>query len=123
MYKKIKITTSFGDKIFFKLKCVNTPKEIQKGLMYVKTMPINFGMLFIFDREEITSMWMKNTLIPLDMIFINTNFYIVDIIENTKPNTLNNLTPLIPFKYALEINAGLCEQHGIKFGNEIELIS
>ena len=79
-------------------------------------------MLFIFENEEIQSMWMKDTLIPLDMIFISKELDIVDTIENTKPKSTKTLLSNCASKYVLEINAGLCEQHGIRFCDKVELI-
>ncbi|MDP2909631.1 MAG: DUF192 domain-containing protein, partial [bacterium] len=78
------------------------------------------GMLFVFDKEDFYSFWMKNTLMPLDMIWINENNKIVYIQKNARPceteKCQNYATPE-KAKYVLEINAGLADKYGIKIGD------
>lgn len=87
-----------------------------KGLMHHKKLKENNGMLFVFDSEERQSFWMKNTHIPLDIIFVNENKEIVDIAPNNKPYSLRKITSLEYSKYVIETNAGYCKRHKIEVG-------
>lgn len=81
------------------------------------------GMLFLFENEGIYNFWMKNTLIPLDIIWIDENKKAVFIKENAMPCNLEDCEifhPAQKAKYVLEINGGLSEKYGLKFGNEIK---
>ena len=92
-----------------------------KGLMFREKLNENEGMLFIFDNEETQTFWMKNTLIPLDIIFIDKNFRIVDI-KNAVP-CKEELCPLYksskPAEYVLEVNKNFTIKNGIKVGNNL----
>jgi len=91
----------------------------EMGLMYRQSMPDNMGMLFIFDRDEMRSFWMKHTFIPLDLLFINADFEIVTIRENNKPLIEWSIQSDAPARYVLEVNAGFCVEHGIQKGHWI----
>ena len=71
-------------------------------------------MLFIFDSEIEQTFWMKNTLIPLDLIFLNNQKQVIGIIENATPQSLAPLTVYVPSRYVLEIKGGLAQKRGIK---------
>jgi len=92
----------------------------EMGLMYRQVMPENMGMLFVFDREEMRSFWMKNTYIALDLIFINSDYEIVTIRENNEPLIEWSIQSDAPARYVLEVNAGYCYEHGIKEGQRIQ---
>jgi uncharacterized membrane protein (UPF0127 family) len=77
------------------------------------------GMLFIFDAEERQSFWMKNTHIPLDIIFVNNEKTIVHIAENCEPYSLKPIPSFEYAKYVVEVNGGYARKHGIKVGSEI----
>lgn len=94
--------------------------ERQTGLMYRTTMKENRGMLFIFDKSDMKSFYMKNTYLPLDIIFIDENKKIINISKNTKPLNEQSVYSKAPAKYVLEINAGLSNQWNIKTGDSIE---
>ena len=92
-------------------------KELEKGS----------GMLFIFDREGIYPFWMKNTLIPLDIVWIGSDNKIVFISQNVQPClpakgdkflACPTVMPPVRAKYVLELNAGMCEKDGYKIGDE-----
>lgn len=94
-----------------------------KGLMNVKNLPENQGMLFVFLDESKKSFWMKNTYIPLDLIFISGDKKIVEIKENFEPCQQKNCpsyTSQKKAKYVLEVNGGFCQKHQIKEGDEIQ---
>ncbi len=93
-----------------------------KGLMNVKSLPENQGMLFVFLDESRKSFWMKNTYIPLDLIFISRDKKIVEIKENFEPCQQKNCpsyTSQKKVKYVLEVNGGFCQKHQIKEGDEV----
>ena len=93
-----------------------------KGLMNVKNLPENQGMLFVFLDESRKSFWMKNTYIPLDLIFISRDKKIVEIKENFEPCQQKNCpsyTSQKKAKYVLEVNGGFCQKHQIKEGDEV----
>ena len=100
-----------------------TPEEKAKGLVHREYLDENKGMLFIFEDEKAPSFWMKNTLIPLDMIFINSDNKIVDILvaEPCKKDPCKSYTPKADAKYVLEVNAGFSERHNAKIGDEVSI--
>lgn len=89
------------------------------GLMHYKELGENEGMLFIFEEEERHSFWMKNTAIPLDLIFINEQKEIVEIAPNNNPYSLKSITSLEYALYILEVNAGYCKDKNIEIGDKI----
>lgn len=93
--------------------------QTQRGLMYRRTLKQDRGMLFIFPDEEERSFWMKNTLISLDIMYLNTNKEIVSISENTPPKSEESIWSELPAKYVLEVNAGFVGQYQIQVGNKM----
>ena len=81
--------------------------ERSRGLMFRDQLKQDEGMLFIYPTNQIIKMWMKNTIIPLDMIFIDENGKIIEIFKMTKPKDLTPLGPDVKLKGVLEINGGL----------------
>lgn len=106
----------------FKVELAETPEQKAKGLMHREFLPVNQGMLFIFDNEKPRTFWMKNTLIPLDMVFINSNLNVVDI-KQAVPCTKEpcELYQSAPAQYVLEVNSGIAEEKEIKIGSKMEL--
>jgi len=106
----------------FDLELAETFAEHSQGLMFRENLPLNSGMLFIFEKEDDYSFWMKNTIITLDIIWINEN-KIVFIKRSAQPcinDPCESFSPNIPAKYVLEINGGLSEELGIIEGNEVK---
>ena len=103
----------------------NDPKEQSKGLMFRKSMEWNTGMLFVNDDVKYLAFWMKNTYIPLDMIFVDKDLRIVDIKEDVQPCLQEDICPSYPSKqpakYVLEVNAGFVQQNGIRVGDILYL--
>ena len=91
----------------------------KKGLMYIENLPINHGMLFEFDSPRIASIWMKNTHISLDILFIDENQTIIKIHNEAKPFNLRSITSKIKVKWILEMNGGLAKAMNIKTGDNI----
>lgn len=94
--------------------------ERELGLMYRSSMEENRGMLFVFPNEEPRYFYMKNTQIPLDIIYINADKQIVSIIENTTPYDETSLPSQKAAQYVLEVNAGMANKWGIKIGDTIQ---
>ena len=90
----------------FTIEIASSREEITQGLMFRKSMPENHGMLFIFPRESMLSFWMKNTYIPLDMLFINAKKEIIHIHEHAKPHDKTLISTPVAAMYVLELNAG-----------------
>jgi uncharacterized protein len=94
--------------------------EQAKGLMYRPYMPDSVGMLFIFQNVQPQSFWMKNTHIPLDIIYVDSNKKIVSIQKNTRPYSEESLPSYGDVQYVVEVNAGYTDLHGIKVGDSIQ---
>ncbi|SEM19236.1 hypothetical protein SAMN04487910_4384 [Aquimarina amphilecti] len=93
--------------------------ERETGLMYRKTMEEKRGMLFIQEKFKLQSFYMKNTLIPLDIIYIDDQYKIVSFQKDAKPLDETSLPSEKPAKYILEINSGLSDQWNLKIGDSI----
>lgn len=93
--------------------------ERARGLMSRKEMPPNAGMLFDFERNELVTMWMKNTFISLDMLFLDSFGTIVSITRDTQPQSLRQISSAGPVRGVLELNAGTVNRLGIKEGDRI----
>ncbi len=90
-----------------------------KGLMFRRTMPADHGMLFIYAPERPISMWMKNTILSLDMLFVKRDGTIAKIFERTEPFSERILSSGQPVYGVLELNAGSVERWGIKTGDQM----
>jgi len=93
--------------------------ERAQGLMYRTKLDENQGMLFVFPFEEFQSFWMKNTVLPLDMLFINSELKIVTIHKNTEPYSTKGYPSSSPAIYVLEVNAGFTDKYNIKQGDKV----
>lgn len=93
--------------------------ETQTGLMYRRRMENTEAMLFIFPDVAMHSFYMKNTAIPLDIIFIDEKMNIVSFQENAEPFNENGLSSRVPVKYVLEVNAGLVKEWSLAIGDQI----
>ncbi len=98
-----------------------TESARQRGLMYRKEMPEDEGMLFSWPVTRPLSFWMKNTCLPLDMLFIDADGFIVNILEQVP--TLNTLPRRsgCPARHVLEVNAGWARRHGVRPGQRVEI--
>ena len=115
-----KIDVSIYNKnITFNVEVAKTMEERRSGLMYRKKLLDNEGMLFIFPREKIIKLWMKNTYIPLDVIFISENKVIVDIKKNMEKLSETIVKSKVKSRYALEFNAGLINKLDIEIGDKV----
>lgn len=90
------------------------------GLMFRKSMPANRGMLFIFGDEQVREFWMKNTFIPLDIVFLDHTGKVVAI-RTMQPQDENTTSSDLPALYAIELNAGAAARAGVKEGDTITI--
>lgn len=100
--------------------------ELAQGLMFRKSLEENSGMLFVFSDAKTRSFWMKNTLIPLDMIWIGVDKKIVGITKNVQPcrtPACESYSSGKPVKFVLEVNAGFSEKHLLKPGDKAEFLN
>ena len=104
----------------FKIEIADSPYERQTGMMYRDSLEEQHGMLFIFENSELRGFYMKNTLIPLDLIFIDENYEIVHIYSKATPYETASISSQLPAKYVFEINGGLSKQIGIQKGMKIK---
>jgi uncharacterized protein len=98
-----------------------TPKQYAQGLMYRREMASDAGMVFVYQRAGKVSMWMKNTLIPLDMVFIDDSGKITKIVERTTPMSLDIISSGGPVRGVLELNGGTTSRLGVKAGDRVTL--
>ena len=96
-----------------------TFEQKQRGLMFIRNLPERTGMLFIYDEDEIRSMWMKNTYISLDLVFVREDGSVASVIRDAQPLSLQSLSSLAPVRYVLELNAGISRRYGIDRGSSI----
>ncbi len=106
--------------VSFEVEIADTPATRRTGLMYRKYLPPDRGMLFLFDQPELASFWMKNTEIPLDIMFISETGRIEKIAENTEPFSMDHIRSDGDVAAVLEINGGLSEKLGIAVGDFVQ---
>lgn len=116
------VTTSAGERVPVEVNIADTDAERQTGLMGQNVLPENAGMLFVFEGEQTLSFWMRDTLIPLSIAYIDAEGRIVDI-QDMQP--LDDVPPHYvsaePAQYALEVNQGFFEERGVVVGDTVEL--
>jgi uncharacterized membrane protein (UPF0127 family) len=98
-------------------------EERARGLMFRNSLAEDAGMLFVYPQEGMRTFWMKNTYLPLDLIFIGSNKRIVGIIENARPLSEDHLSINLPAQYVLEVNGGFARRHAVRIGSSVELPS
>jgi len=103
----------------FVVEMADEPEEISRGLMDRTEMAPDAGMIFDFGVPREASMWMKNTILPLDMLFLQPDGHIVAIARNTVPGSLAQINPGVPVKGVLELNAGRSAELGIEPGDTV----
>ena len=110
---------SGGEKHEFRVEVARTRKQQSRGLMYRRRLPADSGMLFVYRPPERAAMWMENTLIPLDMLFIGNDNRIVKIAERTMPLSRTIIRAPVPVRGVLELNAGTASRLGIRTGDKV----
>ncbi|HVX85089.1 MAG TPA: DUF192 domain-containing protein [Phycisphaerae bacterium] len=112
-------TVKIGD-TNFSLEIADTPEKQEKGLMFRPSMPATSGMLFVFDKPDTVSFWMKNTEIPLDIIFLDASGKVLAI-QRREPHDETGMGPPSPALLVIEINAGRAAAVGLKVGDKVSL--
>ena len=110
-----------GRTIRVQVEVARTDEQRARGLMYRKSLGAHEGMLFIFGNEEVQSFWMKNTYIPLDMIFITREMKVVGFVENAEPMTDTSRKVDAESTYVLEVRGGFVKAQGITTDTRVKL--
>ena len=119
--KRLNIYKKNQEVVQYYVDIADTYDKQKMGLMYVKKMPKNQGMFFIYGKERNVGIWMKNTFIPLDIIFIDKNGIITEIVQRPDTRSRTTTTSNEPSKYVLEINLGEAKRNDIQVGDFVSL--
>lgn len=114
----VELRGDFGE-ARFRVDVADDPAERAQGLMYVESMPASEGMLFVYEAPQTASFWMKNTFIPLDMIFVDEAGIVKRVHENAVPHDETSILGGDGILSVLEINGGLAGRIGIEAGTEL----
>jgi uncharacterized membrane protein (UPF0127 family) len=117
--ESLTITTSDGNVVEYEVEIARTASQMRRGLMFRDTMPENQGMLFVYQPERVATMWMKNTILSLDMLFVDNEGWIINIAENTIPFSLDRISSGQAVRAVVELNAGQVEKNGIQIGDRV----
>jgi len=117
---ELSIITSNGSKHNFLVEVARTEEEKKIGLMFRKTLAKNAGMLFLYKREALRLMWMKNTFIPLDILFIDKKGVIKRVVKRTVPHSLATISSRQSVLAVLELRGGVTSSLDIKKGDRIQ---
>jgi uncharacterized membrane protein (UPF0127 family) len=120
-HARLKIETRSGP-VLLDVEVADTEAQREHGLMFRRELPGNRGMIFLFGDEREITMWMKNTYIPLDMVFIGNDWQIVHIARGAEPLSTDIISSVQPASRVLEILAGQADKLGLKPGDTISLL-
>lgn len=113
------VSQSTGQSIAFNVELAANHKEQEKGLMHRESMPDDQGMIFTYPSPQHSYFWMKNTLIPLDIIFVGSDNRIIHIHKGAKPHDLTPIPSGGLSRAAIEVNAGIVDKFGISVGDKV----
>jgi uncharacterized protein len=113
------IRTASGKVVDFKIWEADTPRREEQGMMFIREMDEHTGMLFMFRENKQVIMWMKNTYISLDLVFLNAQGKIDYIAASATPQSEARIGPPTPEFAVLELKGGACERFGIKVGDKV----
>jgi len=116
---RVIVSTQSGKEYAARVEIADTPAKREMGLQYRRELAEDQGMLFLFPAEEVLTFWMKNTPIPLDMIFIGSDLKIVGIVHDAVPFSTTTRSVGVPSRFVLEIKGGLAKQKGIEVGDTV----
>lgn len=120
---KLQIVNQNNDQVAeFLVAVADSDYKKMYGLMNLEHLPENFGMVFHFSKDLVATMWMKNTMIPLDMLFVDNQGFIVNIKENAEPQSLEVISSEKPVNKVIEINGGISKKLGIAIGQTVRII-
>lgn len=116
-YTTVELVSPDGrQRIEFNVEEASTNATRSKGLMFRKELAAKNGMIFVYPEDRVLTFWMKNTYIPLDIVFVNSKFDVIGVLQNLTPLDTAPKDIGLPSKYAIEINAGLVSEFGIQAG-------
>ena len=119
-FPKAELTiVSAGGPHKFTVELATTPGQMEQGLMFRRSLPPDAGMLFDYRAPSMASMWMKNTLIPLDMLFVDQQGRVINIHERAVPGSLDPIAAMAPARAVIELNGGTAAHLGIKPGDRV----
>lgn len=104
----------------FRVWIADTPARREQGLMWIRSLPPDRGMLFVFERPQPMSFWMKNTYVPLDLLFVAPDGRVIRVAENAKPQSLENIDSLGIALGVLELKGGTARRLGLKTGDRLQ---
>src|SRR5262245_60127954 len=116
---QVTIATGGGSELTFQVEVADTPSKRELGLQYRRDLAVERGMIFLFPGDSELSFWMKNTPIPLDMLFIYKDGSIVGIVEHAVPFSTESRSVSGASQFVLEINGVLSKRYGIKAGDSV----
>lgn len=105
-FATLEVVNDAGETLTFDVYLAEDFDQHRRGLMFVRDMPETTGMLFIYEEIDIRSIWMKNTYIPLDIVFARDDGTVINIVRDATPQTLNSNRSTEPARYVLELNGG-----------------
>ncbi|NSZ19479.1 DUF192 domain-containing protein [Agrobacterium vitis] len=120
---QIEVNTSHHDPILLTVELAKTRAQRARGLMYRNHLPVGHGMLFSYRPARVVQMWMRNTVIPLDILFIDGHGRIEQVIANARPTSDTIITSAVPVRYVLEINGGSAQDLNVKAGDRIDFLT
>jgi len=115
----LQIKSASGDIFEFNIELAESPEQKSRGLMYRREMGADEGMLFLYRRDQVVTMWMANTFLPLDMLFIERDGTIARIQANTLPQSREVISSRKRVRAVLELNAGTARKLGIAPGDKV----
>lgn len=113
------VVSKDGSRHQFVVYLATSPDQQRRGLMFVRELPERTGMLFVYDGEATRSMWMKNTFIPLDIVFARRDGTVSSVIHDAEPLSLRSLASVEPVRFVLELNAGVSRRYNISAGSTL----
>jgi len=117
--ESITVETRSARRHVFRAWRAETPAQREQGLMFVKGLAADEAMIFVYDPAEDVAMWMKNTFIPLDMLFVDARGCVITVKERAKPRSLDTIESGGPVALVVELNAGTAAARGIGKGDRV----
>ncbi|HSK40400.1 MAG TPA: DUF192 domain-containing protein [Arenibaculum sp.] len=117
--ESLTIRTAAGNDYRFDVEMAETPGQMMQGLMFRTELAPDAGMLFVHEHDTLATMWMKNTYIPLDMVFVDRTGRIVGIHERAQPHSLDTIAAPEPVRAVLELVGGITSRLGIRKGDQV----
>jgi hypothetical protein len=118
---RVVVVTADGRTLPVEVELATDEAQRARGLMFREKLGAEDGMLFLFDEEQPLAFWMRNTLIPLDMLFVRSDGTVLGIVENAVPRSETPRRVKGHSRYVLEVNGGWSARHGVKAGDRVEL--